>query len=209
MDSNYFSSAYMAHAALSAWLKPSIFGPETLSSGTEPKESRHLIFTSSVVAFFPLVGYNPYSPPKCALRSLSDGLSQEMALYSASGRPPVSLHTIFPATILTAAYEAENVIKPDVTKKLEEEDGGQTADQAAAKSIEGLQRGQELVPTEILGRAMMCSMLGASKRNGWAVIDTVLSWVMVIVMAFVRWDYDSKTRKWGAANGTSGMLKKS
>jgi 3-dehydrosphinganine reductase len=207
VDSNYLTSAYMAHATLRAWLKaPSKTPPATARSG--PLLPRHLIFTASFLSFFTLAGFAPYSPTKAALRSLSDTLSQEMNLYASSSspnKPEVRIHTIFPATIYTESYEAENRVKSDVTKKLEEGDAGQTPDEVAKRSIAGLERGDELVTTTFLTRLVMTSTLGGSIRNGWAVLDTVLSWVMSLVMVFVRWDMDVKVRRWGRENGESGM----
>ncbi|KAL8934085.1 MAG: hypothetical protein Q9216_006079 [Gyalolechia sp. 2 TL-2023] len=201
MDSNYFTSAYIAHATLRAWLKPS----SKEDNPPAPTPTRHLIFTASLLSFFTLAGYAPYSPTKAALRSLSDTLSQEMNLYAFSST--VRLHTIFPATIFTDSYEAENRVKSDLTKKLEEGDDGQTADEVARRSIAGLERGDELVTTTLLTRLLMTSVLGGSIRNGWALLDTILSWVMSLVMVFVRWDLDSKVRRWGKVNGESGMKK--
>ena len=88
--------------------------------------------------------------------------------------------------------------KPAITKKLEESDGGQTADQVAAASIKGLERGEELVTTSgLLGYAMKVGMLGSSKRNGWGIIDTVMGWIVLIVMVVVRRDMDATVKKWG------------
>lgn len=220
MDSNYFTSAYMAHAALNAWLKPSPptttpkttdstkapppSGPSTDSQAQRPK---HLIFTSSVLAFYPILGYGPYSPCKSALRALSDTLSQELHLYSSPPCPRIQIHTVFPGTILTAAYAAENRIKPAVTKKLEEDDKGQTPDEVAAESVRALERGEELVTTGWLGWAMYVSALGGSRRRGWGVLDTLGAWVVGVVMVFVRRDMDGKVRRWGEVNGESGGLK--
>jgi 3-dehydrosphinganine reductase len=201
MDSNYFTSAYMAHATLAAWLKPA-----SKAAAERTDEPRHLIFTASFLSFFTITGYAPYSPTKAALRSLSDTLSQEVNLY-ASSHTPVRLHTIFPATIFTESYEAENKIKADITKKLEEGDEGQTADEVAKRSIAGLEKGEELITTTFITRLVMTSVLGGSIRNGWAVLDTVLSWLMSWVMVFVRWDMDRKVRKWGSEFGQSGMKK--
>uniref|UniRef100_A0A0B7KK38 Ketoreductase (KR) domain-containing protein n=1 Tax=Bionectria ochroleuca TaxID=29856 RepID=A0A0B7KK38_BIOOC len=72
MNNNYFSSAYIAHAILNRWLRP--------ADGLPSKEQgrpgdRHLIFTSSLAAIFPISGYALYSPSKIALRALSDALS--------------------------------------------------------------------------------------------------------------------------------------
>ncbi|KAI4113710.1 MAG: hypothetical protein LQ338_008127 [Usnochroma carphineum] len=202
MDSNYFSSAFVAHAILRAWLKPTFENPSPDSSSP-----RHLIFTASLLSFFTLAGYAPYSPTKAALRSLSDTLSQEMNLYASPSRPAVRLHTIFSATIFTDSYEAENLVKSDLTKKLEEGDPGQTADEVAKRSIAGLERGEELVPTTFQTRLLMTSVLGGSIRNGWALLDTILSWVMSVVMVFVRMDMDSKVKRWRKEHGESGMKK--
>lgn len=198
MGSNYFTAAYMAHAILAAWLKPTFKAEANVVA-----EPRHLIFTASFLSFFTITGYAPYSPTKAALRSLSDTLSQEMNLY-ASSHTPVRLHTIFPATIFTESFEAENKVKADITKKLEEDDAGQTADEVAKRSIAGLERGEELITTTFMTRLVMTSVLGGSIRNGWAVLDTVLSWFMSFVMVLVRRDMDSKVRKWGRENGQSG-----
>ena len=208
MDSNYLSSAYMAHATLQAWLKaPREAKSSSSSSGTLLE--RHLIFTASFLSFFTIAGYGPYSPSKAALRSLSDTLSQEMNLYASAlpNKPKVRIHTIFPATIFTESYAAENRVKSDLTKKLEEGDPGQTADEVARRSIASLEKGDELVPTTFLTRLVMTSVLGGSIRNGWAVLDTILSWVMSLVIVFVRWDTDVKVRKWGREHGASGMKK--
>ena len=197
MNGNYFSSVYIAHATLRRWL----------ALPSKPKEPRHLIFTSSVLAFYPLVGYSPYTPSKCALRALSDTLSQELQLYSQGDS--VKVHTIFPATIFTAMYEQENKTKPDITKKLEESDGGQTPDEVAVASVKGLERGEELVTTSgLLGYAMKVGSLGSSKRNGWGVVDTITSWVISVIFAFVRWDMDKTVRNWGVEKGSLGVVKR-
>ena len=199
MGSNYFSSAHIAHATLRKWLSPS-------APPLEATEPRHLIFTSSVLAFYPLVGYSPYTPSKCALRALSDTLSQELQLYSKGDS--VKVHTIFPATIFTAMYEQENLSKPGITKKLEENDPGQTPDEVAIASMNGLEKGEELVTTNgLLGYVMKVGMLGSSKRNGWGLVDTITSWVISIVIVFVRWDMDGTVRKWGVEKGSQGAAK--
>ncbi|KAF3064794.1 3-ketodihydrosphingosine reductase tsc10 [Daldinia childiae] len=152
MDSNYFTSLYMAHAILTCWLKTSRKAIDDVrTSNTAP--ARHLIFTASFVAFYSFAGYSPYSPSKAALRALSDNLSQEMNLYAAAhpNDPPVRLHTVFPATIYTESYEAENRIKSDLTKMLEEGDEGQTPEVVAARSIKGLEICWEVVQEEGFG----------------------------------------------------------
>lgn len=223
MDSNYFTSLYMAHATLQSWLKR----PEKAVAG-EPRDvaataaarsssshhgpappARHLIFTASFLALFSFTGFSPYSPPKTALRALADTLSQEMNLYAAArpAEPRVRLHTVFPATILTESYAAESRVKADVTKMLEAGDVGQTPEVVAARSIAGLESGQELVTTEWLGCLVKRSVLGGSVRGGFlrALGDWIVACVMGIVMVFVRHDMDRKVRAWGRKYGASGM----
>ena len=202
MDTNYFTSAYVAHAALRAWLEPS----DPVKS-QQPGEilPNKLIFTSSVLAFLPILGYSPYTPPKCALGALSDTLSQEILLYTNSH--PVSIHTIYPGTMLTPALEVENMTKPEITKKLEEDDKGQTPDEVAIQAVQGLECGDESISTSWLTWAIRCGGLGWSRKSGWGVADWVMGSVVGIVAGVVRWDMEGKIVKWGQINGHSGKLR--
>ena len=147
-----------------------------------------------------------YSSSQSALCSLSHVFSRNES-YASSSRSEVRLHAVFPATVFTVSYEAENRVKSDLTKKLEEGDKGKTADEAAARCIRGLERGEELVTTTFMTRLLMTSVLGGSIRNGWALLDTILSWAMSLIMVFVRKDMDNKVREWGKRNGENGMKK--
>ncbi|KAI1419667.1 hypothetical protein F5Y12DRAFT_776769 [Xylaria sp. FL1777] len=209
MDSNYFSSLYTAHAAMTCWVKTAQQNmSQSSAQPSGPISPRHLIFTASFVSFYTFAGYSPYSPAKAALRSLCDTLSQEANLYAASypSEPAIRLHTIFPATILTESYQIENTIKPDITKKLEEGDAGQTPETVAAKSIKGLESGLELVTTNTITALVQRSMLGGSLRGGFGrmLLDWALAWLMGLVMVFVRSDMDHKVRSWGREHGAVG-----
>ena len=193
VETNFFSGAYMAHAALRSWLQPSKTSPPTTS------QARHLIFTSSIVAFYPIVGYATYGPSKAALRSLADSLSQELHLYPTAN---IKIHTIYPGTIFSPGLENENKTKPAVTLKLEEADGGQTPEEVALTSVQGLERGEESVTAGIMAHTMKASMLGFGIRNGWGIVDTLLSWVGSIIVPIVRMDMDKQVGKWGKAHGS-------
>ena len=105
---------------------------------------------------------------------------------------------MFPGTIFTEGYEKENLTKPAITKKLEESEGWQTPEQVAAARVRGLEWGEELITTNgILGVAMKSGMLGGTRRNGWGIVDTVLGWLVIIIMIFVRRDMDGKVKSWG------------
>ena len=199
MDNNYFSGAYMAHAILSAWIKG-----DSSSTGVPSDPTRHLIFTSSFAALFPMAGYAPYSPTKAALRSLHDTLSMELQLYSHIAAP-VKVHTIFPATILSEGYTQENTLKSDLTKKLEEADAGRTPEVIAARSLKALERGEELITTDILTRLVSAAVISGSRRTGWGIIDAVLASFMHFVMLIVRWDGDRTTKYFAKVHGSSGF----
>ncbi|MCJ1465071.1 3-dehydrosphinganine reductase [Pseudocyphellaria aurata] len=196
MDTNYFSAATMAHAALRSWLVPS-----PTSSPASQQPANHIIFTSSIVAFYPLVGYGAYSPAKSALRALSDTLSQELQLYP---HPIIKTHTLFPATILSPSLAVENAIKPAVTKILEEGDSPQTPDAVARKCIAALERGEELVTSDRLGWLMRVSALGAS--SGRSALDVLGGALMAAIMPFIRRDMDGTVRKWGRENHNGGAV---
>ncbi|KAI1771416.1 NAD(P)-binding protein [Hypoxylon cercidicola] len=215
MDTNYFTGLYMAHATLQSWLKSpekaigSEPGPHSGGAPAVPPAARHLVFTASFLSFCSYAGYTPYSPAKAALRSLADTLSQEMNLYAAArpAEPRVRLHTVFPAAILTEGFEAENLVKTDLTKMIEEVDKGQTPEVVAEKSIKALEGGQEMVTTDMLTSLVKRSMLGASLRGGFlrGLVDWLLACIMGIAMVLVRDDTDRKVRAWGRKYGASGM----
>lgn len=132
-----------------------------------------------------------------------------MQLYAAANphSPPVRVHTVFPATSFTESYEAQNLIKSDPTKMLEEGDEGQPADVVARESIKGLEGGHELITSDFQTRFVMCSTLGASVSGGFwtGLFNLVLGWLSLVIMIFVRGDMDRKVRNWGKRYGDSGM----
>lgn len=187
MDVNFFSCSDMAHAVLKEWL-----APQTLKAA----KKRHLIFTSSVVAFYTIAGYAPYAPSKAAIRSLSDSLSQEVLLYTND----IKVHTIFPGTIASPGLAEENKTKPEITQILEKDDPVQTPQIVAKRSIEGLERGEELITVHFLGSAMRSNVWGGTGRNNW-VLDTLFSWVVSIVWFFIRMDLNGKVVSYGKKHG--------
>ena len=195
IETDYLSAAYTAHASIQAWLSGN---PKSASPSTA-KEPKHLIFFSSLLAFLPFVGYTAYTPAKTALRALSETLAQEVLLYA--DHTPIETHCVFPGTIFTAGYEREQLTKPEVTKKIEEADGGQTPKEVAEETIKGLERGEgNVVTSGWLGVAMRAGMLGASRRSGFGIVDTLLSSVIGIVLIIVRRDMDGKVLAWGREN---------
>ncbi|KAI0454598.1 hypothetical protein F5B21DRAFT_514513 [Xylaria acuta] len=187
MDLNFWGNAEMAHAILRLWCA---------SDAPVVAEPKHLIFTSSVVAFFPLIGYGTYTPAKAALRGLADTLVQELEVYPQN----VKVHIVYPGGISSPGFERENKTKPEITKILEESDPVQIPDVVAANAIGGLEKGHYSVTVAFLGNVLRWGSLGGSPRNNW-IIDTFMSWIITIVWIFALPDIYNKIRKYGKKNG--------
>lgn len=206
MDVNFWGAAELAHAVLQEWLAPP---PNTLAKSDEvdserkeeppppPPPVRHLVLTASVLAFFAVAGYGPYTPSKWALRGLADTLAQEALLYP---RSPVRVHVVYPGTILSPGLRRENATKPEITRLLEKDDPQQTPDEVAAAAIRGLERGRASVTVSWLGEIMRYGVMGGSVRNSW-LLDTLGAWLIAVVWFFVQWwihgDIKAYARKHG------------
>lgn len=159
---------------------------------TAPK--RHIIFTSSVMAFYPLAGYNAYTPAKAAIRNLADGLRQECHLYD------IAVHACFPATIYSPGFENEQLTKPELTKILEGSDEGQTPDQVAVECVKRLEKGHSLAVTSFIGETLRAASWGASPRGNW-VWDTIFAWIINVIWLFAGPMMDSTVIKYRKEKG--------
>lgn len=201
MDTVYWTAAYTAHATLRRWLAPVPHSKQLASP-------RHLVFTSSLLAFIPLTGYGPYSPGKSAMRSLSDTLRQELEMYNGARRnkdipapaAEVKVHTVFPMGISSPGFENEQKLKPKLTQLLEESDKPQTPEEVAQVSIKALERGDYLITTMLIGHIIRAASLATSPRNN-IFLDTLLGWVGYLALLFVIPDMAGKAWNWGKKNG--------
>ncbi|KAK6530351.1 3-dehydrosphinganine reductase [Orbilia ellipsospora] len=191
MKTNYWSAVFIAHATL----KLMASRPPPRPDASKPALQRKIIFTSSLVALCPVVGYSSYVGAKAALRALTDTLRQECLLYD------IGVHCCCPGGILTPGFENENLTKPDVTKKIEEEDDKpQTPEQVALICLNELQRGETLPITTFLARAARAGSIGPTPRVGF-VFEVILSWIAAIVFIFVRKGHDAIVIKERKAKG--------
>ncbi|KAL0931059.1 short-chain dehydrogenase [Colletotrichum truncatum] len=187
MDVNFYGTAEMAHAILREWLAP---------DAPVEDEPKHLIMTTSVVAFFTVVGYGPYASSKWAIRALADTLSQEVLLYPQN----VKIHVVFPGTITSPGLERENITKPQITHQLEELDPVQSPEDVADLSIKGLERGEYFVTVAFLGSLMKWSGLGGSFRNNW-IVDTFMILITPWVWMFILPDFVRQCTSYGKKHG--------
>ncbi|CDO78039.1 hypothetical protein BN946_scf184724.g3 [Trametes cinnabarina] len=122
-----------------------------------------IIFVSSILAYFSIVGYSSYAPGKFALRGLAESLHSELQLYD------IDVHISFPPTIFTPGYEEENKTKPAITLKIEEADGGLTPEQVADGIFKGVQNGDFHITTGVISDTFRASTAGSSPRNSYVV----------------------------------------
>jgi 3-dehydrosphinganine reductase len=170
MDINFWGTAEMAHAILRQWCAPDF------AVVPEPK---HLIFTSSVLALYPVVGYGPYNPAKGAMRALADTLVQELELYPQK----IKLHVIYPSSIDSPGFVRENMTKPGVTLKVEEGDPVQPPDEVADLAIKGMEKGEYFITVSTLGQIFRWTAYAGSPRNN-RFVDTIMACLMPIVWLF-------------------------
>lgn len=206
MDTIYWSCAYMAHATLQQWIQP--VGKNSQKS-LEHKP-RHLIFTSSVLAFLPFAGYAPYNPGKAAMRSLADTLNQEVQVYNGARLHPsepgpaaeIKVHAIYPTGIQSPGYENEQKSKPALTQKLEEDDQIQQPEDLARIIISELEAGKHVITASPIAHLMKGWAMGGSQRVGF--MDYFWNFAGSIVIMFVAPDFMSKCWKWGKEKGLKG-----
>ncbi|KAI0023189.1 short-chain dehydrogenase [Xylariomycetidae sp. FL0641] len=187
MDINFWGSAEMAHAVLRQWTGP---------NAPVVPEPRHLVFTASVLAFFPTVGYGTYTPAKSALRGLADTLVQELEMYPQK----VKVHVVFPGGIASPGFERENVTKPEITRIIEDGDPVQSPDEVAAKAIRGLESGHYFITVAFLGHVLRWAALGGSPRTN-KFLDTLMAGIVAFVWLFALPDIMGKIRKYAKKNG--------
>jgi 3-dehydrosphinganine reductase len=204
MDTVYWSCAWMAHAAINMWKTPSSSERKT----SRPRPTRHIVFTCSVLAFFPVAGYSPYSPCKAAMRALADALNQEVEVYNGSRQNPsagpvpdadMKVHILFPVGIISPGLENENKIKPSLTLQLEKDDKPQQPEEIAKIALSRLGAGDFMISTLFLGHLMRGTGMSGSVRMNF--MDVFWNWLGSIVILFVAPDFVSKCRQWGKEKG--------
>ncbi|KAK1921060.1 hypothetical protein DB88DRAFT_502070 [Papiliotrema laurentii] len=125
-----------------------------------------IVMVGSFLGYTSFVGYSSYSSGKYALRGLADSLRNEMLLHD------ISIHYFAPAGIDTPGNAAEQEFKPAPTKKLEEGDKLQSADECAGHLFRGLERGYYQPTSYFITELMRLSSKGGVPGNN-PILDTL------------------------------------
>lgn len=151
-------------------------------------KKRHLIFFSSVAAFYPFIGYAQYSPSKAAVSTLSCLLRQELGPYN------FRVTCVFPGSFASEGYEEEEKTKPSITKEIEGASKPIPVDECADLIISQMSKGYDTITTDFIGWLLGCSVLGVLPRN-WGFFQIIVGLLFLIIEPIASWVVLGDVRK--------------
>lgn len=143
-------------------------------------KKRHVVFFSSVLAFYQFIGYAQYGPMKSALMSLSIILRQELGPYN------FRVSCVFPGNFQSEGYVQEELTKPEITKTIEGASFAIPAAECADIVLDKLSKGYDTITTDFIGWFLGCSVLGVLPRT-WSVLQVLVSLILLIVAPLINW----------------------
>jgi len=147
-----------------------------------------IVFVSSILGYFGMIGYSTYSPGKHAIRGLAETLRQELLLYS------IDVQLYMPVTMFSPGYEEENKTKPELVLKLEESDGGLTPEKAAEGLYEGVQKGEFHITDTFIADLFRTNTRGCSPFGSNVLKDLLFGLIGTIALALWRRDVDKQVK---------------
>lgn len=94
---------------------------------------------SSAAAFVGIAGYTAYAPGKAALKAFAEALSVELAMEG------IAVSCAFPPDTDTPQYAAENLSKPEITKRITAGGGLMSAEKVAKTIVDQALRGRFMI----------------------------------------------------------------
>ncbi|CAK7913164.1 3-ketodihydrosphingosine reductase Tsc10p [[Candida] anglica] len=152
---------------------------QKLEGGTTPKP-RHIILFSSVVSFFPFIGYAQYAPMKAAIQSLSIILRQELGPFN------YRVSCVFPGNFQSEGFDEEQKTKPEITKTIEGPSSPIPGPECAQIVLNKLDQGYDTITTDAIGWLLGCSVLGVLPRT-WGFLQVLVSLVFSIIAPIANW----------------------
>jgi len=131
MEVNYFGTVYTIKEVLPAMLD---------------RKSGHILNISSGSGILATFGYTAYAPSKFAVYGFSEALRQEIKLRG------IGVSVLFPNDTDTPQLTYENQFKPPETFALNGAAGRNTPEEVARSAIQGVERGQYLIFTNLEGK---------------------------------------------------------
>ncbi|KAI5952092.1 TSC10 [Candida theae] len=184
IDINYRTALNVVHSGFKHLLQMN------KSKSVPPHEwtPRHIIIFSSVVSFFPFVGYAQYAPMKAALESLSVILRQELRPFN------YRVSCVFPGNFQSEGFDEEQKTKPQLTKLIEGPSAPIPSDVCADIVCDQLSKGYDTITTDVVGWVLGCSTLGILPRQ-WGVLQVVVSFVLSIFAPVISWSIGRQIKK--------------
>ncbi|KAI9448374.1 oxidoreductase [Lactarius indigo] len=173
MDNAYWLSAWSAMAASKRMVR------------TRTSKGK-IVFVSSLLGYFGMIGYSTYSPGKHAVRGLAETLRQELLLYS------IDVHLYMPGTMYSPGYEEENKTKPELVRKIEESDEGISPERAAEGLYQGVRKGEFHITDTLLADLFRTSTRGVSPYGSNILKDLLFGFLGTIVLPLWRKSVDKQ-----------------
>ncbi|KAH9007173.1 oxidoreductase [Lactarius hatsudake] len=167
---------------LSAW---SAMVPSKRMVRTRTSKGK-IVFVSSLLGYFGMIGYSTYSPGKHAIRGLAETLRQELLLCS------IDVHLYMPGTMYSPGYEEENKTKPELVRKIEESDEGLSPERAAEGLYQGVRKGEFHITDTLLADIFRTSTRGASPYGSNILKDLLFGFLGTIALPLWRRSVDKQ-----------------
>lgn len=171
LSSVYDTALYFSHAAIKVMA----------AASDKNLVRRRLVFCSSTLAIFPLIGYSAYAPAKAAIRSLADIVRQECIKHN------VKVSHIMPGSMNTEGFAIEEMTKPAITKQIEGASAPLHPSVVARQVARDLEAGQDTIYTDLVSWILGSMMMGASPRAGWGFLQTVVGFFLVLFGPIIRY----------------------
>lgn len=148
-STNYLSALFFVHAGTTRMAKEPI----------SPKNPRYVAIFSSVLAFYPLLGYGQYCASKAAVRSLIDSLRVEALPFN------IRVVGVFPGNFQSEGFEEENKTKPEITRQIEGPSQAISAEECAKIVFAQMEKGGQMITTDLIGWILQSIALSSSPRS--------------------------------------------
>lgn len=183
IDLNYKTAINVVHAGF----KQILLTHPTLNY--DEHKQRHVVLFSSVVAYFPFIGYSQYAPMKAALQSLSHVLRQELRPYN------FRVSCVYPGNFDSEGFQEEERFKPEITRMIEGLSKPIPPGECAELILNKLDRGYDSITTDYIGWFLSGAALGVHPRE-WGYIQVVFAFILLHVMPIVNFFIHNDIKNW-------------